>query len=120
MCCQLELDEVLAYQIELCAIEGVTNAIRHSYHGVPGQEVTLEVHFDAKRIELEISNRGERMDAEHAQRLEEPLGIPDVDPVDIADLPEGGMGLQIIKTIMDQTSYSSSDGINRLKMTKQL
>jgi serine/threonine-protein kinase RsbW len=120
VCSHLGLDEVLAYQIELCVVEGVTNAIRHAYQGEAGSEVTVLIRFDERRIDLEILDRGRAMAPQYVERLRNGSQVLDFDPSDIAALPESGMGLQIIHEVMDQTAYSSEGGVNCLRLTKLL
>ncbi len=120
VCRHLGLEEVLAYQIELCAVEGVTNAIRHAYQGEAGNEVTVLIRFSDKRIDLEIRDRGNAMAPQYTERLRNGSPVLDFDPSDIASLPESGMGLQIIHEVMDETAYSSQDGMNCLRLSKLL
>ena len=120
ICKHIGLEEVLAYQIELCAVEGVTNAIRHAYRSNAGNEVTVVVRFDETRIELEVSDRGVPMPQEYVARLRTGSQVLNFDPSDTQGLPVGGMGLQIIHEVMDETAYTSDDGVNRLRMTKLL
>jgi serine/threonine-protein kinase RsbW len=120
VCNHIGLDEVLAYQLELCAVEGVTNAIRHAYQGEAGNEVTVLIRFSDKRIDLEIRDRGNAMAPQYAERLRNGCQVLDFDPSDIASLPESGMGLQIIHEVMDETAYSSQDGMNCLRLSKLL
>jgi serine/threonine-protein kinase RsbW len=120
VCSHMGLDEVLAYQIELCAVEAVTNAIRHAYRQHAGNEVTVLIRFDAARIDLEIRDRGQSMPPQYVERLRNGSKVLDFDPSDIAALPENGMGLQIIHEVMDETAYSSEGGGNCLRLTKLL
>ena len=120
LCSHMGLDEVLTYQIELCAVEAVTNAIRHAYQNEPGNEVTVLIRFDETRIDLEIRDRGGPMPSRCVERLRNGSKVLDFDPSDIAALPENGMGLQIMHEVMDETAYSSEDGGNCLRLTKLL
>jgi len=120
ICNHMTLDEVLAYQIELCAVEGVTNAIRHAYAEQSGNEVTVLIRFDEARIDLEIMDRGTAMPPSCVERLRNGHPVFDFDPRDMAALPECGMGLQIIHEAMDETNYTSAEGVNCLRLTKRL
>ena len=118
VCRRLGLDEIPAYQIELCAVEAFTNAIRHAYREAPGHEVTLLLRFDSSRIEIEISDQGVAMDAEHVQLLESGPKSFDSEEGDPAAVSESGRGLRIMRVVMDRTSYTSSGGTNCVSMTK--
>jgi serine/threonine-protein kinase RsbW len=120
VCRHMGIDGVLAYQIELCAVEGVTNAIRHAYGLKAGNEVTVVIRFDETRIDLEIQDRGHSMEPQYVERLRNGSNVLDFDPSDIPALPESGMGLQIIHEVMDETAYTSEVGVNCLKLSKVL
>jgi len=120
VCAHLGLDEILAYQIELSAVEGVTNAIRHAYGHRAGNEVTVLLRFDASRIELEIQDSGNSMPPQYVDRLKNGCQVLNFDPTDIQSLPESGMGLQIIHEVMDSAAYSTDRGVNSLRLTKFL
>lgn len=120
VCRKVGLDEIAAYQIELCAVEGVTNAIRHAYHQQPGNEVTVLVRFDRERLYLEIADRGEAMAQHIRERLRNGSRVFHFDPSDLQSLPENGMGLQIIHEIMDKVDYVSDGSVNRLVLSKEL
>ncbi len=87
VCNHIGLDEVLAYQIELCAVEGVTNAIRHAYQGEAGNEVTILIEFSDQRMDLEIRDCGNAMAPQYAERLRNGSNVLDFDPSEIAALP---------------------------------
>jgi serine/threonine-protein kinase RsbW len=42
------------------------------------------------------------------------------DETDIANIPEGGMGLALIRMNMDEVEYHSSEAENRLRMVKRI
>ena len=53
ICDHLQMDPVEAYQIELCAVEAVTNAIKHAYQNESGKEVSITLAVNDSRLELE-------------------------------------------------------------------
>ena len=57
---------------------------------------------------------------EHDLLEKKNLSSLEFDPEDLRSIPEGGMGLVIIKEIMDSTGYKTEDGKNHLTMTKKL
>ena len=100
------------YQIELCAVEAVTNAIKHACDSRPGfsVQVTFTVHAD--QLVLTVCDEGHSMPK---------LVVPSLnfDPTDLDHLPEGGMGLFLIHSIMDEVTYVSRQGKNILTMIKR-
>ena len=120
ICTHIGINEVLSYQIELCAVEGVTNAIRHAYQQQHGNEVTVLIRFDKARIELDIVDHGSPMPPSCVERLQNGSRVFDFDPSDLSSLPESGMGLQIMREVMDETAYMSDGSANTLRLTKML
>jgi serine/threonine-protein kinase RsbW len=118
LCAEVGLNEVEAYQIELCACEAVTNVIRHGYHGEHGHEISVGILVSEDRLDLEISDKGTPMSAEHVEKLIRGPAQLEIDPADIASLKEGGRGLQIIHAVMDEISYVIERGVNRLLLTR--
>jgi anti-sigma regulatory factor (Ser/Thr protein kinase) len=44
----------------------------------------------------------------------------DCDPFALDQLPKGGLGLEIMREVMDQVDYESGGGVNCLRMTKRI
>ena len=110
-CRSIPLDDVAAYQVELCVVEAVNNAIRHGYDSEPGHEVELIVSLHRGGITLRVCDGGrplENMDNADMNFDEE----------DLDSLPERGMGLFLIHTVMDEVSYERLGGRNILTMSK--
>jgi serine/threonine-protein kinase RsbW len=123
ICEHLRMDEVQCYQVELCAVEALTNSIRHAYQNAPGHEVVVILSITDDRLQLEICDEGKPMGGEFVQRLRDGSRVFEFDPSDIAAVPEGGMGLQIMHEVMDEVSYSgrtAGGSTNRLCLTKRL
>jgi serine/threonine-protein kinase RsbW len=108
------LDETAAFQLELCVIEATTNAIRHAYSGMPGNEVEVIVELVADRISFSVCDSG-KTHPDFEQMT--PLSF---DWESLDQVSEGGMGLSIIRKIMDEVQYRSGQGRNCLVMTKFL
>ena len=120
ICQYIGLDEAQTSELDLCAIEAATNAIKHAYHRESGHEVSVALSFDSDRLELEVCDAGASMPAEHRDRLRHDSGVLGFDPADLTGIPEGGMGLEIIRRTMDHAEYSSCGGQNCLRLTKFL
>jgi serine/threonine-protein kinase RsbW len=43
----------------------------------------------------------------------------DFDPTDLLEIPEGGMGLSLIASVMDEVTYRSDDGQNVLTLLRR-
>jgi serine/threonine-protein kinase RsbW len=110
---QSSLGEVDAYHVEVSIVEAVNNAIQHAYQGNPGQDVEIVLSLHADRIECTVSDAGVPLESFRGDG-------PDYDPTDRANLPEGGMGLAIIRRGMDEAAYESRGGKNTLRMVKRI
>lgn len=113
ICNYLSLNEIDTYYLELCVVEAVNNAIKHAYNMEEGHAVEIEIVYSSREITFRISDTGKKM------TLYGP-GSLDFDPEDIAMLPEQGMGLYIINSIIDEVDYRSEDVKNTLTMRKRL
>ena len=60
------------------------------------------------------------MPIEHQRRLADGSKDPELPSADRHSLPEGGRGLQIIRELMDQATYTCEQNLNRLVMTKRI
>jgi serine/threonine-protein kinase RsbW len=99
--------------VELAVAEAVNNVIRHAYHGEPGHPIELLFTLEDGRFTIEVSDTGTPMP-------ERPSPVFDFDPQDVARLPEGGMGLFLIHSVMDEVEYRSRGGRNSLAMRRRL
>lgn len=120
ICEHLRMDPVEAFKVELCAVEAVTNAIRHAYRNEPGHEVSVSLDIGDKRLELEVADTGAAMLPEAQDRLIHGSKVFDFDPDNETSLPEGGMGLQIMHDVMDKVSYKSEGDVNSLQLIRLL
>ena len=109
------LDEVAAYQLEVCVVEAVNNAIKHAYQGEAGHEVEVLMKLNADSVEFEVGDEGRTMGKKRA------LSRPtlDFDPSDYGNLPEGGMGRYIMCEFMDSVCYRTQGGRNVLSLGKK-
>jgi serine/threonine-protein kinase RsbW len=100
-------------RVELAVAEALNNAIRHAYHGEAGHAIEVTFAQERERFTIEVADEGDPM----------PEGRPvvfDFDPADIPHLPEGGMGLFLIHSVMDQVEYRRLGDRNALSMTHRL
>lgn len=107
------LEEHLCNAVEICLTEALNNVIKHSYGGDNSKAIDINVKKDPKSLEIEIIDTG-------SPRTNLEIKDLDFDPNDIENLPEGGMGLFIIKQLMDELSYNSKDGRNYFILKKWL
>ena len=111
VCACSPLDVESYGEMEVCVVEAVNNAITHAYLREHGFRVDAYITLHQDRISFEISDFGKPMEHYAPRTLE-------FDPEEIGSLPENGMGLFIIETIMDEVSYRSEAGRNTLSFCR--
>ena len=104
-------DEEDVYKISLAVDEACTNVIRHAY-GQEGQYfVEVEVEADEAKFTVIVADNGRGFD---------PLQIREPDIQDnMARHKFGGFGLYLMKTLMDEVTFSMNPGKrNEVRLTK--
>ncbi len=114
--CSDRLDETMLNDVELSVVEAVNNVIKHGYHGQRGSSVEIKVGLRTDRVVIDILDQAPPMPEGVA--AVKPGSPFEFDPENLQDLPEGGMGMALIQMTMDDVSYSSEAGVNRLTLTK--
>jgi len=96
---------------EICLIEALNNVIKHAYLGDHTKTIDITVRKDNESLELRMIDEGKPRESLVVNEL-------DFDPGDIQNLPEGGMGLFIIKQLMDEMNYYTINGKNYFTLKK--
>ncbi len=109
----LSIDTVSSYHLELCVVEAVTNVTKHAYDSEAGHSVEVDILLHRDRMTFRVYDNGKSMDLSKI----EPLRF---DPQKVETLPERGMGVFILKTLMDEIRYETKKGRNILTMIKYL
>ncbi|MBI5479975.1 MAG: ATP-binding protein [Deltaproteobacteria bacterium] len=102
-----ERGEVIGHQLVSAFNEAFNNAVLHAYEGTPGGTVEVSLDKEPARLVLRIADHGRSFD---------PRGVaePDLD-----SLPEGGLGLYIMRSFMNEVDYQPGDP-NVLRLIKYL
>lgn len=109
----MALTEEDCIDLEICVVEAVNNVIIHAYGRAPGGVIEVHAQFGSTDYCIDIIDEGRAIANWEPPRLE-------FDSEDIEALPEGGMGLFLIHSVMDEVSYSSDQGKNKLTMRRWL
>ena len=109
---ETKLDQGIAMSLNLALEEAVTNVILYAYPEGSDGLVDLEAVIWQDHLDFILSDSGTPFDPTEA-------APPDLS-LDVMDRPIGGLGIYLVKTIMDQVSYERKDGKNILSMTKKL
>jgi serine/threonine-protein kinase RsbW len=98
-----------AQRIALAVDEAVTNVIKHSYQNSQENGLQIDYYLSSDGLKIKLIYRG----------------VPpviDQDKVNLATLiknkKKGGLGVEMMKRIMDSVKYQTVDGINTCEMVK--
>jgi serine/threonine-protein kinase RsbW len=98
-----------AQKISLAIDEAVTNVIKHSYGNESDKEITIEYFLVPGGIKIRIFYRGLPPEISDEQ-----INISKM----IKKKKKGGLGVRLMKTIMDSVDYTTVDGENCCEMIK--
>lgn len=109
---ELHLDMELQMNLNLVMEEMVSNVIFYAYPKESDSEIELLAKSDGKKLTFVLSDQGKEFD---------PTAKEDADPdVNPAEREIGGMGIFIVKNIMNHVTYQRLEGKNLLTMTKNI
>ena len=112
VCDELQLDMHVAMKLQVAMEEMVTNVIFYAYPEGTSADITLTAESDGKEVAFVLSDTGKPFD---------PTAKEDADlDVNPMDREQGGMGILIVKNIMNEVSYQRLGDINQLTMKKKL
>ena len=106
------LDQATAMSLNLALEEAVTNVIVYAYpDGIDGL-VDIEAYIREDHLEFIISDSGKPFDPTAAPQADVTLGVE--------DRKIGGLGIYLVRNIMDTVSYRYENGKNILTMIKKI
>lgn len=110
---QAGFSEVEVGQLELAVDEACANVIEHAYGDDNTKQVMVRAIFDEDTLRIHVIDTGKGFD---------PTQVPEQELKDlIAKRRTGGLGMRLIKTLMDEVHYDIEPGKrNELRMVKKL
>ena len=109
---ELGLDMELQMNLNLVMEEMVSNVIFYAYPEGKHEEIELVAESDGKELTFVLSDKGKEFDPTMKEDAD-----PNINPMD-RDI--GGMGIYIVKNIMNQVTYQRLEGKNLLTMKKEI
>jgi len=101
-----DLDQDLVDNVELAVSEACTNAMRHSRTGDANARMIVRFELYEDRLVVEVRDQGAGFD------------LDKVPPPNFREHPDGGYGLYLMRTIMDEVFYTRGSEYNTLTMKK--
>ena len=106
------LDRSVADSLNLVLEEAVVNIINYAYpEGVDGT-MEIDVSEKANLLTINLIDRGQVFDPTAREEVDITAGVE--------ERPIGGLGIHLIRTIMDHVEYERKDGKNILTMNKRI
>ena len=102
----------LVFQVKLVLEELGVNIVNHGHDDDARHEIEIEIASAADALTIEIADDGRPFDP----LTEAPE--PDLESA-IEDRPIGGLGVHLVRTMMDEARYRREEGKNRLTLVKR-
>ncbi len=102
-----------ASKIELAVDEACTNVIKHAYANNSNQMIEVSIKVDQKKLIIIVADKGKGFNPDK-------IKLPDLNE-SIKEGRKGGLGLCLIKTLMDKVEFEIKPGSkNQVKMIKYI
>ncbi|MBR1549189.1 MAG: ATP-binding protein [Bacteroidales bacterium] len=106
------IDMALTMSLNLAMEEAVVNVMNYAYPKDTVGNVDIDAEFADGRLTFVLSDSGTPFDPTQA-------GTPDL-TLEAEDRPIGGLGIFLVRQIMDHVDYQYSDGKNILTLSKNI
>jgi anti-sigma regulatory factor (Ser/Thr protein kinase) len=104
-----DADNSFIHDVELAVGEACTNAVLHNSDPNDGdRELMLSFKLEHNQFVITIKDQNK------------PFKFNETPEPDFASVPENGYGIHLMKSTMDNVSYSHENGWNIITMTKRL
>jgi sigma-B regulation protein RsbU (phosphoserine phosphatase) len=108
----MHTDAKLAGKIRLAIEEAVVNVMDYAYPAGTEGDVTIEARSNGLRMKFTISDSGIPFDPTKALEADTDVAVE--------DRPIGGLGIYLVRQLMDSINYERTDGKNILTLRKKL
>lgn len=111
-CAELGLPAGCAFKLNVAIEELLTNTISYGYDDSDGHEIAIDIRREGETLVTELSDDARAFD---------PLNAPPPDLESaIEDRRIGGLGVHLVKTLMDDVGYAYRDGRNHITLRKKI
>ena len=101
------LDDDTLADLKLALTETCSNSIRHAYEDPGHGKVDIRYELSDESLVVEVRDEGPGFEARSR-------------PLDLAEPDEGGLGIAIIRALVDELEVGSDERGSRLRLTKYL
>jgi serine/threonine-protein kinase RsbW len=111
------LAKAVTWPVEVSLDEVLANVVRHGLEGrgvaaTVELELRLDVGVEPAVCEVVVTDDGPQFDPLQAPEPDTSLGVE--------DRPIGGLGIALVRRLMDEAEYERRDGRNRLRLRRRL
>lgn len=106
------VSDIETNMIVLAVDEVCANIIIHGHHGKNNNKVSLSIDFNDQGVSFEIIDYGHAFDIVSYK-------APAIDDL-IKNQHKGGIGIMLVKKIMDEIDFSSTSDQNKLRLFKRV
>ena len=108
----LEIDPSLGMSLRLAVEEAVVNVMDYAYPPGTEGEMTIDVDVTADRLRYTLTDQGMSFAPTDVMRADTTLSVE--------DRPIGGLGIFLVRNLMDVINYERFEGKNVLTMWKKI
>ena len=108
---RLSMDDTLVHNIRLAVEEAVVNVMEYAYPEGQEGNVTVAIQSNGEKLKITITDSGIPFDPTEQKMADTTL--------DVEDRPIGGLGLLMVRELMDSVNYERDNGHNVLTLRKK-
>jgi serine/threonine-protein kinase RsbW/sigma-B regulation protein RsbU (phosphoserine phosphatase) len=111
------LSKAVSWPVEVSLDEVLANVVEHALQGrgesaTVDLELRLDLGVEPPVCEMMVVDDGPEFD---------PLSVPEPDRgLGVEERPIGGLGMALVRRLMDEVQYERRDGKNRLRLRRRL
>lgn len=106
------LPEEVSFSVQLAIDELFTNIVSYGYDDEDSHQVEIKMSVQNRELRIDLIDDAKQFDPLHE------AAQPDLD-ASLEDRRIGGVGIHLVKTMMDDVSYKYEDSKNHLKLVKK-
>jgi sigma-B regulation protein RsbU (phosphoserine phosphatase) len=112
VCEEVGMDMAIAIQMNLAMEEAVVNVMDYAYPAGTVGNVTIEAESDDDQLQFTIIDSGTPFDPTAKEEVDTTLSAE--------ERPIGGLGIHLVRQLMDSINYERIDGKNILTLRKKI
>ena len=106
------LPEEVSFSVQLAIDELFTNIVSYGYDDEESHQVEIKMSVQERELRIDLIDDAKQFDPLHE------AAQPDLD-ASLEDRRIGGVGIHLVKTMMDEVSYKYEDSKNHLTLKKK-